>query len=202
MPSTPLATRVLRGWLAAGICTFTAFAAHAHAAPSALSLVVMALITCLSAVVAMFLVGRRFSLLATSIAVLLSQGLYHLAFSVMSHDGSGTVSGVTDGTHHHVTALSVSAGTASASTEPNMLYAHILAALISIVVLRQGETLVGELIHLLGLGAARLLLWARALEFRGWPRTSSSEVTHQPLQDRTALRLPLRRGPPSVVVSH
>ena len=79
------ATRVAPGWLAASVCTWTAFAAHAHSAPTTLSLIAMVLITCISAAVAGILVGKKFSLWATSLVVLASQGLYHLSLSVMSH---------------------------------------------------------------------------------------------------------------------
>lgn len=196
------ATRVLRGWLAASVCTWTAFAAHAHSAPTALSVVAMVLITCVSAAISVVLVGRKFSLWATSLVVLLSQGLYHLSLSVMSHP-SGDVSGM-EHVHHAgrnlELAQNITAQYANVHTE-SMLYAHVLAAATSILVLNGAERLLVPLRGVLTLGSARLLLSLIRIpvpELRPIPG-------YYPLRFQLKLaqlgRLPERRGPPSFVLS-
>lgn len=195
--------RVVRGWLAAVLCTWTAFAAHAHSAPTQASLVIMGLITCVSAVIAMAMLGKKFSLLATSVVVLVSQGLYHLSLSVMTHHQSGALA-LTGGHsgHEHVLSLApdIASQYANVQTE-SMLYAHILAALTSIVVLRGGEQLLGLLLGLLTLSSARrLLVRARQLVLEV-PRVPTGFATPALGKLSVSGRLPLRRGPPSVVLS-
>ncbi|PRA11339.1 hypothetical protein CQ010_09385 [Arthrobacter sp. MYb211] len=196
------AARVMRGWLAASLCTWTAFAAHAHSAPTRASLVVMVLITCVSAVIAIAMLGKKFSLLATSIVVLLSQGLYHLALSVMTHHAPAALPMAQQhaGHHHGVELAGNIASQYGAVQSDSMLYAHILAAVTSIVVLHTGEQLLAIIGGLLTLSTVRhILARARKLvpEFPQVPATFIEPVLNQ---ISVLLRLPARRGPPSNVL--
>ncbi len=195
------AIRVMRGWLAALVCTWTAFAAHAHAAPTTMSLVVMALITCVSAVIAMAMLGRKFSLWATSVVVLISQGLYHLSMSVMGHGGSGAISSMEHAGHNPSVDLSgqISSQYANVQSE-SMLWAHVVAAAASVVVLYGAERLLALLRSIITVGAARaILLFLRV------PAPAVRELPgYFPLRFQLKLaqleRLPVLRGPPSFVL--
>lgn len=195
------APRVVRGWLAALVCTWTAFASHAHAAPTAVSAMVMLVITCISAVIAMVLLGRKFNLLATSVLVLISQGLYHVSLSVMTHHGSMLHAVQGTGVHaNHVTALSV-AGTPVATETGSMLLAHLAAAVVSILVLRQGEQLARAAVETLNLSVAHKLLASLRFCPPAWPRVDGFDERDIPVLSRNTARLPLLRGPPSPVLA-
>ncbi|MFJ2619496.1 hypothetical protein [Glutamicibacter sp. NPDC087344] len=196
------ATRVVRGWLAASLCTWTAFAAHAHQAPSKLSLVVMLLITCVCAVIAMAMLGRKFSLWATSLLVLLSQGLFHLSFSVMGHSEAGTLSALEHGTHHGSMELSGQILRHYAQT-PNdsMLYAHVLAAVTSVVVLYGAERLLHGLRAVLTLRVARLLFFLMRCPVRPLRPSNGYFPRSFHLKRAQLNQLPARRGPPSFVLT-
>ena len=196
------APRVLRGWLAALVCTWTAFGAHAHAVPTALSLVAMVLVTAVSAVVAMALLGRKFALWATSLVVLASQFFYHLAWAGLGH-GGGHLSAV-DGLEHAAHYRTHASGFAQAVTghyagtgSHSMLWAHIAAAAASIVVLHYGEKLMMLLGRRLSLSAARGIL-ARASRRPVRVRPVAAAGSTLPLAGRLFERLPLLRGPPAL----
>lgn len=196
------ATRVARGWLAASVCTWTAFAAHAHSAPTKLSLIAMVLITCISAAIAGILVGRKFSLWATSLVVLASQGLYHLSLSVMSHT-HGDLSGM-EHAHHagrtHELAQSITVQYAQVHTE-SMLYAHLLAALVSVAVLTYGERLLKLLGSSLTLGSARRILSLIRVQVPEPRRRPAYFPLRFQLKLAQLGRLPERRGPPSFLLA-
>ena len=201
VPQNP-ATRVLRGWLAASVCTWTAFAAHAHSAPTKMSLVAMGLITCISAVIALLLVGKKFSVWATSLVVIASQGLFHLSLSVMSHDGSG-VSGMEHVQHTGRSielAHNISTHYADVHTE-SMLYAHVLAAVVSILVLNQGERLLNLLGSYLTLSSARRFLALIRIQVPEAPVLPAYFPLRFQLKLAQLGRLPERRGPPFFVLA-
>ncbi|WP_404286616.1 hypothetical protein [Glutamicibacter arilaitensis] len=195
------ATRVMRGWLAASLCTWTAFAAHAHSAPTKASLVVMVLITCVSAVIATAMLGKKFSLPATSIVVLFSQGLYHFALSVMTHHTPSALPLTQQhaGHHHGGELVGNIASQYGEVQSESMLYAHLLAAVSSIVVLYSGERLLAAVGGLLTLSNVRHIL-ARARELvPEFPQVLATFIEPVLNQISVLLRLPARRGPPSNV---
>ena len=201
MPQNP-ATRVLRGWLAASVCTWTAFAAHAHSAPTRMSLVAMGLITCVSAVIALLLVGKKFSLWATSLVVIASQGLFHLSLSVMSHDATG-VHGMEHVQHTGRSlelARDISSHYSQVHTE-SMLYAHVMAAVVSILVLNQGERLLNLLGSYLSLSTARRMLALIRLQIPEAPALPAYFPLRFQLKLAQLGRLPERRGPPCFVLA-
>lgn len=201
MPQNP-ATRVLRGWLAASVCTWTAFAAHAHSAPTKMSVVAMLLITCVSAVIAMMMVGKKFSVWATSLVVLASQGLFHLSLSVMSHDSTG-VAGMEHIQHTGRSmqlAHNISTHYADVHTE-SMLYAHVMAAVVSILVLNQGERLLNLLGSYLSLSTARRMLALIRIQIPEAPALPAYFPLRFQLKLAQLGRLPERRGPPCFVLA-
>ncbi|MEU3331404.1 hypothetical protein ACF046_03510 [Glutamicibacter creatinolyticus] len=195
------APRVMRGWLAAAVCTWMAFAAHAHAVPTVASLVVMVLITCVSAVVAMAMLGRKNSLLSLSLLVFGSQGLYHLALSVMTHHGSSLVAATGTGVHaNHVMSLGVNPQAVQAESL-DMLAAHMGAAVLTIFTLRQGERLARAVLEILSLSFVRRLLLLLRTAPAPWPRVTTNTREVPVLSGRHDHRLPLLRGPPSAVLT-
>lgn len=201
MPQNP-ATRVLRGWLVASVCTWTAFAAHAHSAPTKMSVVAMLLITCVSAVIAMMMVGKKFSVWATSLVVLASQGLFHLSLSVMSHDSTG-VAGMEHIQHTGRSmqlAHNISTHYADVHTE-SMLYAHVMAAVVSILVLNQGERLLNLLGSYLSLSTARRMLALIRIQIPEAPALPAYFPLRFQLKLAQLGRLPERRGPPCFVLA-
>ena len=202
MHNSSAAPRVVRGWIAASVCSWTAFAAHAQATPTAASAVVMLLITCISAVIAMALLGRKINLLTTSLVALASQGMYHFALSVMSHPGAELVATTGTGAHaHHVTALGVT-NAAGAPESNSMVLAHLLAAVVSIFILRQGERMAVALVDTLSLATVRRILAVLHLALPLGYKPAAVEVQQHPFLSRDRDSLPLLRGPPSTVLIH
>jgi len=167
-----------------------------------MSLVAMGLITCISAVIALVLVGKKFSVWATSLVVLASQGLFHLSLSVMSHDHSG-VSGMEHAQHTGRSlelAHNISTHYADVHTE-SMFYAHVLAAVVSILVLNQGERLLNLLGSYLTLSAARRILSLIRVQVPETPILPAYFPLRFQLKLAQLGRLPERRGPPSFVLA-
>src|SRR5690606_2103492 len=157
--------------------------------PTAISVMAMVLITCVSAVIAMVLVGRKFSLWATSLLVLLSQGLFHLSLSAMNHRGDLSAM---EHAHHQV-ALSLEISPVAHSE--TMLYAHVLAALASVVVLHGAERLLKVLAGALSLGSARRILARIRVLVLPAPQSRPYFPLRFALKLAQLGRLPERRGP-------
>lgn len=162
----------------------------------------MVLITCVSAAIGVVLVGRKFSLWATSLVVLLSQGLYHLSLSVMSHQGSD-LSGLEHAHHagrNPALAQDITAQYANVHTE-SMLYAHVLAAIASVLVLYGGERLLKAMAGWLTLSTARRIL----SRIRVQVPAARPLRAYFPLRFQLKLaqlgRLPERRGPPCFILA-
>jgi len=163
----------------------------------------MILITCVSAVIATAMVGKKFSLLSTSLVVLISQGLYHLGLSVMTHHSVDVVAtqAAPSGHQHGEMLVGNIASRYSAVQSESMLYAHVLAALTSILVLRVGEQLLSMVWAALSLSAVRRVLVLAARIVPEFPKAPANFVS--PVMNRLSvfLRLPARRGPPSNVLN-
>ncbi|QAY58680.1 hypothetical protein ET475_00780 [Microbacterium protaetiae] len=185
--------RALRGVVASAITVLLAATAHTVAgggAPAPLLLVAAAM---LAAPPAVLLVGRRPSVLRTSTAVLAAQAVFHGVFALFG--GPSTVTFVTPvGAHVH-SAQMVATGT-HAMTPHSMSAAHVIAALVTVVVLHRGEWM----LRAAGRGIHRLLPLRRARV----PRPSSVRAVRATFA-APALRAVLlvcsvgRRGPPALV---
>jgi len=163
----------------------------------------MVLITCVSAVIATAMVGRKFSLLSTSLVVLISQGLYHLGLSVMTHHSVDVVAtqGSASGHQHGDMLVGNIASHYSAVQSESMLYAHALAALTSILVLRLGEQLLSIVWACLSLSAVRHVLVLATRMVPEFPKAPANFVTPVLNHLSVFVRLPARRGPPSNVLN-
>ncbi|WP_448006408.1 hypothetical protein [Agromyces bauzanensis] len=130
------ATQLARGAITAAVALFLAAFSHGVAAgeaPGGVGLVFAALVA-LAASVA--LIGRRTSPVRVALAVIVSQGAFHLLFGVGAGGGDRLV--VSGTGHHQVVTVVEGAAPAVAHTAHSdvaMLIAHALAAVLTIVYL-------------------------------------------------------------------
>lgn len=157
MPSPMTAARRLsRAVTGAALSTFVALASHVIAGgamPSAPGLVVPLL---LSTAVCFQLAGKELSLWRLSVAVLVSQWLFHQLF-VVGAGGVGVAS--SGGVHagHDVGSITVQ-GSAHSHGGAGMTLAHIVAAAVTVTALFKAE----QLLATLATGASRLNATMRA----------------------------------------
>lgn len=196
--------RIVRGWIGALVCTGLAAASHALADGQLPPLPILGLLLCVSAVVCTALAANKISLLRTSLAVGISQGIYHGAFALFghSHQASGLVreGGVHTGHPSHVVSLSVEPPLAAVASDLHssslMAVAHLGAALLTIAVLRKGEIAARSFADAILLHIPRLILCVRSFQAaRG--KHALLDVAYNSLVLRDVLRPALRRrGPP------
>lgn len=196
--------RFVRGWISAFICTCLAAASHTLADGMAPPLVIVGLVLAVSGAICTALAAAKFSLLRTTLAVLMSQGLYHLVFGLFGHHGSGgqlTSIGGTGVHANHTMALSIEP---SLSASPAlgawagqlMLASHLVAAVLTIAMLRKGELAAATLLDSILLCIPRLILFARSRQ------PSSPRSVPVPTLPAGTIRFDIllpalrRRGPP------
>ncbi|WZH35347.1 MAG: hypothetical protein PIR02_11220 [Microbacterium enclense] len=147
-------TRVARGAVAAAVATFVALLSHVTgggALPGAAGILVP---LALSFVACTALAGRRLSAIRLSIAVALSQALFHTLFVLGSYEpgASGHVHGAVA-----MPALEPGASAVMIAPDATMWFWHVVAAAVTTVVLHRGERTVTHLREL----TARLGAWLR-----------------------------------------
>ena len=199
--------RILRGWIGALLCTCLAAASHTLIDGDLPPLPILGLLLCIGAVICTALASSRISLLRTALAVLLSQGAYHGAFALFGHQHqvAGLLnedSGLAGHAAHTLTlnvdpsVVAVAVAAADPSAPWLMPLAHVLAAAVTVVVLRRGEMAVRAFADVLSLYVPRLILFIRSLpSVRG--KQPLLGVAYRSLVLRDVLRPALhRRGPP------
>jgi len=134
MQSRP--ARLTRGLVAAVFSTVVAAGSHTLAGGDAPGTLAFAVTLAFAAVTCVILTGKRLSLPRLAFAVGLSQFAFHGLFSALggfaapviarSHHDMGTMSGLADASSHHTSAL--------------MWFAHGVAALLTVLALRFGES--------------------------------------------------------------
>lgn len=183
--------QAVRGFAAASVAVVVSSAAHTLSGggpPPAWLLVAIAL---LAAPVAVALVGRRRHLVGLGAAVVLAQGLLHVAFATV-----GTTAPLThSGEHVHTAAIPLAAtsphGIHAAS---GMYFGHLVAAVVTIVLLAHGERM------LVAVGRGILLLLSHVPAVCAGPRRLRPRAA--PVHDAPHPTLPpfslTRRGPPAL----
>lgn len=205
-PRAERTARATRGLAAAGFSTFVALASHVLAGgevPGLLGIVVP-LVFATSACIA--LAGLRRSWLRLSVSVALSQVLFHTLF-VVGAAGTSTVVAGTGGAHagHGAEPMVMTVGSAGSSMAHAghsgawMWFAHAVAALVTVVTLRQGEAVLARFAELADrLVAVLFLPVVRLLVLPTHPRAALTDVegvwTPSPLPVVTTGTV--RRGPP------
>lgn len=136
-------TRVLRGASAATIATFVALVSHVSGGGEVPGVLGIAAPWILSVMVCTFLAGRVLSLTRLSLAVVISQALFHVLFVLGMAPGASISTGHA---HDHgamldamATPLTASGTTAALAADSTMWFAHALAAVITVVALYRGE---------------------------------------------------------------
>ncbi|GAA5039638.1 hypothetical protein ACFQRL_03045 [Microbacterium fluvii] len=145
--------RVLRGGAAASVAVIASAAAHTLAgggAPSAWLMVAAVLLAWPLAAVA---VGRRLTVWGMSLAVLVSQALFHVAFALVGTAAPGAVAHL-----HHGALSSMPMGGATLVPDAQMTAHHLVAALVTVIALHRGE----RMLRAIARGIVRLLPAAAA----------------------------------------
>jgi hypothetical protein len=131
-------SRVARGSAADTVSVFVAAFSHSVAGGSLPGVTGIALCLALSVLVCVALTGRCLPLARLAVSVAISQAMYHWLFGAL---GSGAVfaSGGRMPGHVHDVALAIPAAAPHAHTAGDMLLAHIVAAIVTILLLAFGE---------------------------------------------------------------
>jgi hypothetical protein len=188
--------RLVRGWLAASLSTFCAGISHSIADASAPDLVLLACALAMSGLVCVLLAGRRMGPARVTAAVALSQGAYHALFSVSAaRSGAAPGEAMTPHAHH---------GAAMASgveAHGGMLTAHVLAGILTLLVLRHGEKSWWALVDALRTEIGVVLTVVLPLIPAVRPSRRAGVFFLPVLEDTGRVRGAIsRRGPPAPVV--
>lgn len=187
-------SRVARGAVAAVVATFVALVSHVSAGGAVPGLVGIVVPLALSFVVCTALAGRRLSAWRLTLAVALSQALFHLLFVLGSYDlGAG------GHVHGAVVAFAADGSSPTAvSMDATMAAGHLVAAALTAVSLHRGE----RTLLALGTLAARCVAWVRArvrvIAFGPTPVRRLRAVVVASVQPVSVIvtRASARRGPP------
>lgn len=141
------APRVARGLVAASIATLTALLSHVTGGGAMPEWLGIAVPWMLSAAVCVVLAGRKLSAVRLSIAVVVSQLLFHTLFVLGA--GAGDGAGAAASHLHHHGALTLTPSTTEAlAADPTMWMWHGIAALLTVVALHRGEQAARRLLDL------------------------------------------------------
>lgn len=143
------AMRVLRGIAAALFATFAAALSHQLAGGVAPSVFGMAVSFTLSITICTLLAGRTVSLSRLSIAIVSSQAMYHLLFSVMlAPDGIAP---------HNMSTMTFDFTSAAQAADSAMSLSHLAAAAVTVLAVRYAEVALWGLLITARLFVSRLL---------------------------------------------
>ena len=216
------AARMVRGWAAALSATAVAAASHVLAGGAIPHPSIVLFCLALSAAVSCSLAGKSLSVPRIAGAVLASQGIFHLLFTA---GGAGTVSG-TAGTsaglagaahaghagHADPAALAAQfadtgAGTAltmgtAGHASAAMWLGHLLAAAVTVVLLRNGEAALLRILAAMRLTITAILPLILPLPLGPRIPKLSTLIPAEPLPNLGVPLLVMRhRGPPAAAVS-
>jgi hypothetical protein len=187
-------SRVVRGAVAAVVATFVALVSHVSAGGAIPGLFGLVVPLALSFVVCAALSGRRVSVWRLTLAVVLSQALFHLLFVLGSFEPGA-------GGHVHGAAVVLVADavpTPAVSMDAVMAAGHVIAAAVTALALHRGE----RTLMALGTLAARCVAWVRArarvIAFGPTPLRRVQAVVVARVQPVSVVvtRASARRGPP------
>jgi hypothetical protein len=194
---------VARGWIAAVVSLFVAACSHALAGGSLPASAGLALCLAFSAVVCILLAGKTLSLARLSIAVALSQLLFHGLFSLLS---AGAAPASVPGMHHGAgsTVLGHAASAAptmTASADVRMWAGHALGAVITIAALGFGERAFWGLARLARLCISRLLDAVLPVVTPPIRRPNPTDLAALPRRRALVFSIHRHRGPPAFLIA-
>lgn len=201
-------SRVVRGSAAAWFSTFVALLLHTAAGGEMPGMVGIAVPLAFSSLICIALVGRRLSLTRLSLAVAVSQVLFHGLFVLGSGQGRSAASGAdtalgagAHGSHGGAIVLDATTTTHFQHTDGAMWVAHLVAGVVTVAALHRAETILSTL------GAATRFVLSRLRPVGAIPLVLPARPLWPLLRDRVALPHPIGvypettalRGPPAIL---
>lgn len=201
--------RFARGWIVAAFSTFVAALSHTVGGGAAPGLLAVVVSLAFAGIVSIALAGRSLSTWRLTVAVLVSQLIFHGLFSF---GGSGGRLSATDASinHAHAAGQSVqlmpAAGSVDAMSAGDhglmMALAHIVAAVVTVVALRFGERAFWGLFTTATVALTALVKVIVLTPIPNIPRSIPALSTFLPPRDLLVLLSPMRhRGPPVHLVA-
>jgi hypothetical protein len=186
--------RVARGWVAAVVSVFLALCSHALAGGAVPAVPGLLLCLAFASLVCIALSGKTLSVTRLSISVLISQFLFHGAFGLLAT--APTASAGPD--HMHMDLIVSPAPVVTMAMPDWMWLAHGVAAVVTIVALRQGERAFWSLVRLATPFVRRLL---SVPTVHGHPTQHSLAFAERelPTLNSVAMSIVRHRGPPAPV---
>lgn len=213
------AARLVRGWAAALAATAVAAASHILAGGVIPYPSIVLFCLALSAMVSCALAGRALSLPGTAGAVLASQGIFHLLFTVggagIPSAAAGGASALTHAGHAgHAAPLDpaavarlteagqAGAGMAAAGHSSALMWVgHLLAAAVTVALIRNGEAALLRILEALALRITAILPLILPLPLGPRIPKLSALVPATPVRNLGVPLLAMRhRGPPAAAV--
>lgn len=199
--------RLVRGWLAGMLSTTVAGASHYAADASTPNPLLLLIAAATAGLVCVLLAGARMGSVRVGAAVVVSQGAYHALFSVPSLTPC-TSAGGTAHAHHGAAAIHTTPSLEATSClvplalgHSPMLAAHLLAAVVTFLILRHGERSWWGLVDALRTRLPQVLALVLPLIPAARPDRRGGEFFHHGLRDLALARAVVsRRGPPAPVV--
>lgn len=155
---TACGSRYVRGWVCAGLATAIAAASHVFGGGEVPNLLLLLFSLSVSGLVCCLLTGRVLSLSRLIAAVVTSQALFHWLFSLTPMPPSDTSQMMMAGTTHGEAGVVAITGRPTAASITHALehgwqiwLGHAVAAVLTILVLRCGETTTIRLLEALRL---------------------------------------------------
>ena len=188
--------RLFRGAVASSVATIFAAVSHTVGGGTAPHPLLILTVAVLLSPLAALLVGTRIRLSGLTGAVLSTQFVFHALFELT---GGIAPTGLVGGHQHGPIVLELAPGTHPdlLSSSPGMLLAHLLAALLTTLLLWRGELLIRAIAR-----------WVRTLlrlpqTAPAHPVAAPANVTRTeaPLLDRLLADCAWRRGPPASALS-
>ncbi|MBO0897412.1 hypothetical protein [Arthrobacter sunyaminii] len=209
--------RLVRGWAAALSATAVAAASHVLAGGVIPNPFIVLFALALSAMVSCALAGRTLSLPRTAGAVLASQGIFHLLFTVggagltsgPSAAGLSAVSHAGHAGHVEPAALAaqfadpgtVASVSAAGHSSAAMWLGHLIAAAATVLLIRKGEAALLRLVATMRLSITAILPLILPLPLGPRIPKLSSLIPADPLGNLGVPLLVMRhRGPPAAAV--
>ncbi|RAN72723.1 hypothetical protein B5P43_31485 [Bacillus sp. SRB_336] len=198
---TDRGARLARGWTAAVFATSAAALSHVLGGGDVPHPLLVLLSLAISALVCVALAGRVLSFKHLVAAVVVSEGLFHLLFSIASANTVVPASALASGQHAGMDMAGTTPALAPmghmAGQDASMWFSHAAAAALTIGFLRYGESSAVRLLHALRMGITVIM----GLVIVPIPAPSRIDAAPEPwLPALTALDVPLpirhHRGPP------
>jgi len=196
--------RFARGWIVAAFSTFVAALSHTVGGGAVPGLLAVVVSLAFAGIVSIALAGRSLSTWRLAIAVLVSQLIFHGLFS-FGGTGGRLAAGDTTAGHAHAAGQSVQLMPATGGAEAMsagdhgllMTFAHVVAALVTVVALRYGERAFWGLFTSATVALTALVKRLVLTPIPSIPHTIPALTAFLPPRDLLVMLSPMRhRGPP------